>query len=91
MMRILLGAAAALLLGAATALGADEAAFSGQGPLPVRNFQPIQLIFLNLPFERQFTIITTALRNKPAETVYHISRREIVLSRFSLGSSVTDT
>lgn len=32
------------------------AAFSatgvGYGPLPVRNFQPIQLIFLNLPFER---------------------------------------
>ena len=39
----------------------------------------------------RITIITTALRNKPAETVYHISRREIVLSRFSLGSSVTDT
>lgn len=29
---------------------ADE--FSGHGPIPVRNFQPIQLIFLNLPFER---------------------------------------
>ncbi|HEX7408996.1 MAG TPA: DUF3187 family protein [Candidatus Binatia bacterium] len=26
--------------------------FSGFGPIPVRNFQPIQLIFLNLPFER---------------------------------------
>jgi hypothetical protein len=26
--------------------------FSGGGPIPVRNFQPIQLIFLNLPFER---------------------------------------
>lgn len=26
--------------------------WSGHGPLPVRNFQPIQLIFLNLPFER---------------------------------------
>jgi len=26
--------------------------FDGNGPLPVRNFQPIQLIFLNLPFER---------------------------------------
>jgi len=36
-------------------------------------------------------IITTVLRNKLTETVYHISRREIVLSRFSLGSSVTDT
>jgi hypothetical protein len=27
-------------------------AFTGFGPLPARNFQPIQLIFLNLPFER---------------------------------------
>jgi len=27
-------------------------AWRGYGPLPVRNFQPIQLIFLNLPFER---------------------------------------
>src|SRR5262249_2978316 len=44
--------AAALLLCAATALGADEETFTGEGPLPVRNFQPIQLIFLNLPFER---------------------------------------
>ena len=26
--------------------------FAGYGPIPVRNFQPIQLIFLNLPFER---------------------------------------
>lgn len=29
---------------------ADDAV--GYGPIPVRNFQPIQLIFLNLPFER---------------------------------------
>ena len=34
------------------ALAAEEEAFSGYGPIPVRNFQPIQLIFLNLPFER---------------------------------------
>ncbi len=26
--------------------------FEGEGPLPARNFQPIQQIFLNLPFER---------------------------------------
>lgn len=26
--------------------------FTGFGPLPTRNFQPVQLIFLNLPFER---------------------------------------
>lgn len=26
--------------------------FSGFGPIPVRNYQPIQLIFLNMPFER---------------------------------------
>jgi hypothetical protein len=32
------------------ALRADD--FVGNGPLPVRNFQPVQLIFLNLPFER---------------------------------------
>ena len=30
--------------------------FAGYGPLPVRNFQPIQLIFLNLPFERARTL-----------------------------------
>ena len=33
-----------------SAVCADD--FTGLGPLPVRNFQPIQLIFLNLPFER---------------------------------------
>src|SRR5512140_2376265 len=32
------------------------AEFDGAGPLPVRNFQPIQLIFLNLPFERARTL-----------------------------------
>jgi hypothetical protein len=30
--------------------GAEE--FTGYGPLPVRNYQPIQLIFLGMPFER---------------------------------------
>ncbi len=30
--------------------------FSGYGPIPTRNFQPIQQIFLNLPFERARTL-----------------------------------
>ena len=34
-----------------------RAAFVGYGPIPVRNFQPIQLIFLNLPFERARTLV----------------------------------
>jgi uncharacterized protein DUF3187 len=38
-----------------TSVAAQPAEFSGYGPLPVRNFQPIQLIFLNLPFERAQT------------------------------------
>ena len=41
----------ALLL-CATAVRAADEEFTGNGPIPVRNFQPIQLIFLNLPFER---------------------------------------
>jgi len=41
----------ALCAYAAAARAADDE-FSGYGPIPVRNFQPIQLIFLNLPFER---------------------------------------
>jgi hypothetical protein len=39
-----------LLLGTPATAHAD--AFPGFGPIPVRNYQPIQLIFLNLPFER---------------------------------------
>ncbi|MBP1684059.1 MAG: uncharacterized protein H6Q33_202 [Deltaproteobacteria bacterium] len=35
---------------------ADAEEFSGFGPIPVRNYQPIQLIFLNLPFERARTL-----------------------------------
>ncbi len=35
---------------------APAPAFAGYGPVPVRNFQPIQLIFLNLPFERARTL-----------------------------------
>ena len=36
--------------------GVAAAEFSGYGPLPARNFQPIQLIFLNLPVERARTL-----------------------------------
>jgi hypothetical protein len=50
-MRLSATTSLALLLCATVALAADEE-FSGYGPLPARNFQPIQLIFLNLPFER---------------------------------------
>jgi hypothetical protein len=35
---------------------AEETDFRFLGPAPARNFQPIQLIFLNLPFERAATI-----------------------------------
>jgi len=49
-MRALLWVVMAVLCVAGTAHAAD--AFSGNGPIPVRNFQPVQLIFLNLPFER---------------------------------------
>ncbi len=45
-----------LLLGAALTAAAEDDAFTGHGPIPVRNFQPIQLIFLNLPFERARTL-----------------------------------
>ncbi len=41
-----------LLVSAAVAPAAWAEQFDGFGPLPARNFQPIQLIFLNLPFER---------------------------------------
>jgi hypothetical protein len=43
--------------------------FSGSGPLPVRNFQPIQLIFLNLPFERAQTL-------SPGELEVHLESAE---------------
>jgi hypothetical protein len=49
-MRLLLCCLAALVPGVAAA------EFSGYGPLPARNFQPIQLIFLNLPVERARTL-----------------------------------
>jgi hypothetical protein len=46
-------AALAVMCGIATA-AAEE--FHFLGPMPARNFQPIQLIFLNLPFERAATL-----------------------------------
>ncbi len=48
--------ASLVVLLAASVAGAQTDEFAGQGPLPVRNFQPIQLIFLNLPFERARTL-----------------------------------
>jgi len=42
-----------------SAAGAQD--FSGFGPAPVRNYQPIQLIFLNLPFERARTLPAGAI------------------------------
>jgi uncharacterized protein DUF3187 len=45
-----------LLFAVAWPVCAAADAFTGVGPLPVRNFQPIQLIFLNLPFERAQTL-----------------------------------
>ncbi len=41
-----------LLVSAGLASAAWAQPFEGFGPIPARNFQPIQLIFLNLPFER---------------------------------------
>jgi hypothetical protein len=38
----------------ARAVGAEE--FTGYGPLPVRNYQPVELIFLGMPFERAQTL-----------------------------------
>ena len=45
---------AAVLLALAAPLAAAE--FEFVGPAPTRNFQPIQLIFLNLPFESAATL-----------------------------------
>ncbi len=55
--------------GAATA-GAGDPDFEFLGPAPARNFQPIQLIFLDLPFERAATIgwRQVALRVESAES-----------------------
>jgi hypothetical protein len=49
------GAAAVTVLCCVALRGAAQE-FEFTGPPPTRNFQPIQLIFLNLPFERAATI-----------------------------------
>lgn len=60
---------AALALCALLARPAWSEEFTGYGPLPVRNFQPIQLIFLNLPFERAQTL-------RPGEFTVHLESAE---------------
>ena len=50
------------------ALRADD--FVGNGPLPVRNFQPIQMMFLNLPFERARVL-------QPGEITIYVESAEI--------------
>ncbi len=62
-MRVLLCCLIVLLPGVAAA------EFAGYGPLPARNFQPVQLIFLNLPVERARTLAEGefALRVETAE------------------------
>ena len=61
--------ACTLVLSALLPLPALAEEFTGYGPLPVRDFQPIQLIFLNLPFER-----ARALR--PGELAFHLESAE---------------
>lgn len=68
-MRWLTYAGAVLLVGTALRAAAQSDEFSGYGPLPVRNFQPIQLIFLNLPFERARTL-------HPGELDLHLDTAE---------------
>ncbi len=61
----------ALLLACKPGLAQTDAAeFSGFGPIPVRNYQPIQLIFLNLPFERARVL-------RPGEFTVSIESAEI--------------
>jgi hypothetical protein len=67
--RLLIATGLVLLLAGAAALAAEEEAFSGYGPIPVRNFQPIQLIFLNLPCER-------ALVQSPGRFELHLESAE---------------
>lgn len=58
--RLVVGVGCYLILaGAALAMAQD---FLGAGPLPARNFQPIQQIFLNLPFESARVLAPGALR-----------------------------
>ena len=68
-MRTLIGAAAVWLLCVSVVSPGQAEEFTGGGPLPVRNFQPIQLIFLNLPFERAQVLA-------PAEFELHFDSAE---------------
>ena len=68
-MRTLIGAAAVWLLCVSVVSPGQAEEFTGGGPLPVRNFQPIQLIFLNLPFERAQVLA-------PAEFELHLDSAE---------------
>src|SRR5262245_14605209 len=52
---------------AALAAEADDFVFSG--PAPSRNFQPIQLIFLHLPYERAAVL-------RPGELSFHVDSAE---------------
>jgi hypothetical protein len=49
-------AALVFVLLSAGVAAAEEAGYRFLGPPPARNFQPIQLVFLNLPFERAATV-----------------------------------
>ena len=48
---------------------AEDADFVFSGPAPARNFQPIQLIFLHLPFERAATL-------RAGELAFHLESAE---------------
>ncbi len=64
----LIGLTAAALVGAVSALGAEE--FPGFGPMPVRNFQPFQMLFIAMPGDRASVLPARAfdLRLELAET-----------------------
>ena len=61
--------AAAVLAFPCAALAADAGDFVFSGPSPARNFQPIQLIFLHVPFERASVL-------EPGEVSFHIDSAE---------------
>ena len=64
---------------AAVALAAGDYAFIG--PAPAREFVPIQLIFLNLPFERAATL-PAALPTKTSESSACANATLIVIPAF---------
>jgi hypothetical protein len=61
--------AAIVLAFPCAALAADVEDFVFSGPSPARNFQPIQLIFLHLPFERARVL-------EPGEISFHVDSAE---------------